>query len=87
MSSTATLDRAMTQDVYVSSSHLPGEDELPYRPLRLRSTRQMERDQRVRLRFVGEPDLEAKDGTLDHGSIALYAWGCAGAKFRHVRWQ
>ena len=34
----------------------------------------------------GEKDLEAVDETFAEGTIALYAWGCAGAKFRSVRW-
>ena len=35
----------------------------------------------------GQKDLEAVDETFADGTIALYAWGCAGAKFRNVRWQ
>jgi outer membrane protein assembly factor BamB len=34
----------------------------------------------------GEKDLEAVDETFAKGTVALYAWGCAGAKFRNVRW-
>ena len=34
----------------------------------------------------GQKDLEAIDETFPKGTIALYAWGCAGAKFRNVRW-
>jgi len=34
----------------------------------------------------GEKDLEAVDETFARGTFALYAWGCAGAKFRSVRW-
>jgi hypothetical protein len=33
-----------------------------------------------------QKDLEAVDETFAEGTIALYAWGCAGAKFRNVRW-
>ena len=35
----------------------------------------------------GQKDLEAVDETFADGAIALYAWGCAGARFRNVRWQ
>ena len=35
----------------------------------------------------GEKDLEATDATFSKGTFALYAWGCAGAKFRNVRWK
>jgi len=35
----------------------------------------------------GKKDLEAVDGALAEGSLALYAWGCAGAKFRHIAWE
>ena len=34
----------------------------------------------------GEKDLEAVDETFKQGTIALYAWGCAGARFRNVHW-
>ena len=34
----------------------------------------------------GKKDLEVVDETFAKGTIALYAWGCAGAKFRNVRW-
>ncbi len=34
----------------------------------------------------GEKDLEATDPTFKKGTFALYAWGCAGAKFRSLRW-
>ena len=33
----------------------------------------------------GQKDLEAADKAFAHGTIALYAWGCAGAQFRNVR--
>ncbi|MFW6161151.1 MAG: PQQ-binding-like beta-propeller repeat protein [Planctomycetota bacterium] len=35
----------------------------------------------------GAKDLEARDETFAQGTFALYAWGCAGAKFRNVRWK
>ncbi len=35
----------------------------------------------------GNKDLEATDATLRKGTFALYAWGCAGAKFRGVLWR
>lgn len=35
----------------------------------------------------GKKDLEATDATFTKGTFALYAWGCAGAKFRSVRWK
>ena len=35
----------------------------------------------------GKKDLEAVDESLDRGTFALYAWGCAGAKFRNVQWK
>ncbi len=35
----------------------------------------------------GKKDLEATDPTHRKGTFALYAWGCAGAKFRGVRWK
>jgi hypothetical protein len=34
----------------------------------------------------GKKDLEATDDTHPMGTFALYAWGCAGAKFRNLRW-
>jgi outer membrane protein assembly factor BamB len=34
----------------------------------------------------GVKDLEAVDETFSDGTIGLYSWGCAGAKFRNVRW-
>ncbi len=34
----------------------------------------------------GQKDLETVDPTFPKGTFALYAWGCAGAKFRNVRW-
>ncbi|MCP4645137.1 MAG: DUF1080 domain-containing protein, partial [bacterium] len=34
----------------------------------------------------GEKDFELEDATFQEGTFALYAWGCAGAKFRNVRW-
>ncbi|MHB8900915.1 MAG: outer membrane protein assembly factor BamB family protein [Thermoguttaceae bacterium] len=34
----------------------------------------------------GQKDLEATDPSLAKGPAALYAWGCAGAKFRNIRW-
>ena len=34
----------------------------------------------------GKKDLEAVDATLEKGTFALYAWGCAGARFRGARW-
>ena len=33
----------------------------------------------------GQLDLEATDETFAKGTVALYAWGCAGTKFRNVR--
>jgi len=35
----------------------------------------------------GRKDLEADDAALTDGTFALYAWGCAGAKFRSIRWR
>jgi hypothetical protein len=35
----------------------------------------------------GEKDLQARDETFARGTFALYAWGCAGARFRNVRWK
>ncbi|MDP6502390.1 MAG: PQQ-binding-like beta-propeller repeat protein [Planctomycetota bacterium] len=32
-------------------------------------------------------DLAATDSTLSSGKIALYSWGCAGSKFRRLRWK
>lgn len=34
-----------------------------------------------------EVDLQATDATFDRGTIALYAWGSTGAKFRGVKWK
>lgn len=35
----------------------------------------------------GEKDLEANDSTFRSGTVALHAWGCAGAKFHRLRWR
>ena len=42
---------------------------------------------RITVFVDGEKDLEAVDETFTGSTIALYAWGCAGAKFRNVRWS
>jgi len=34
----------------------------------------------------GEEDLVATGVTASKGTFAFYAWGCAGAKFRNVKW-
>ncbi len=35
----------------------------------------------------GQEDLRATDATFGQGTIALYAWGSTGAKFRGVKWK
>jgi hypothetical protein len=42
---------------------------------------------RITVFLDGKKDLEATDATLAKGTVALYAWGCQGARFRHVRWE
>jgi len=42
---------------------------------------------RIAVYLDGEKDLEATDETFPRGTFALYAWGCAGAKFRNVKWK
>ena len=44
------------------------------------------RGPKVTVYVDGVKDLEAVDTTFAEGAIALYSWGCAGAKFRNVRW-
>lgn len=41
---------------------------------------------RITVYVDGQKDLEAVDENFAKGTVALYAWGCAGAKFRNVRW-
>jgi len=45
------------------------------------------RGSKLAVHVDGKLDLEADDATLRTGSFALYAWGCAGARFRNVRWK
>jgi hypothetical protein len=42
---------------------------------------------KMRVYVNGEKDFEIEDTTHQQGSFALYAWGCAGARFRNVRWE
>lgn len=41
---------------------------------------------RIEVFLDGELDLAATDGTHARGTFGLYAWGCAGAQFRTIRW-
>jgi outer membrane protein assembly factor BamB len=41
----------------------------------------------IKIYLDGQLDLEATDSTLSGGKIALYSWGCAGSKFRRLRWK
>ncbi len=45
------------------------------------------RGPKIAVYLDGEKNLEATDETFGKGTFALYAWGCAGARFRAVRWK
>ena len=45
------------------------------------------RGSRMAVFVDGKQDLAAEDSTFPSGGFALYAWSCAGAKFRHVTWR
>ena len=40
---------------------------------------------KIQVYIDGQLDLQATDDTLSGGTVALYSWGSAGAKFRNVR--
>ena len=42
---------------------------------------------RIRVYVENTLDLEVGDTMYDVGGMALYSWGCAGARFRHVVWK
>ncbi|MCP4640565.1 MAG: PQQ-binding-like beta-propeller repeat protein [bacterium] len=42
---------------------------------------------RIAIFLDDEQEFELEDATHSSGAFALYAWGCAGAKFRNVRWE
>ncbi|MDA1141527.1 MAG: PQQ-binding-like beta-propeller repeat protein [Planctomycetota bacterium] len=41
----------------------------------------------IKIYLDDQLDLEATDSTLSSGKIGLYSWGCAGSKFRRLRWK
>ena len=58
-----------------------------YKPNRWYALRIVMKGPKIVVTLDGQKDLEATDNTFTQGDIALYAWGCAGAKFRGVRWK
>ncbi|NQT87039.1 PQQ-binding-like beta-propeller repeat protein [bacterium] len=58
-----------------------------YRPNQWYRLKVTLRGSKLAVHLDGQMDLEADDATLRAGSFALYAWGCAGARFRNVRWK
>jgi len=57
-----------------------------YEPNRWYDLEVMLEGPRITVHLDGKKDLEAADSTLERGTFALHAWGCAGAKFRNIRW-
>lgn len=41
---------------------------------------------RIAIWFDGEKDFEVTDNAVSGGTYGMYAWGCAGAKFRNMTW-
>jgi hypothetical protein len=57
-----------------------------YEPNRWYELRVVLEGPRITVYVDGEKNLEATDDAFARGKFALYSWGCAGAKFRGVRW-
>ncbi len=56
-----------------------------YEPNRWYQLRVVLKGPKIEVYVDGKLDLAATDETLARGTVALYSWGCAGAKFRNVR--
>ena len=56
-----------------------------YQPNRWYQLRVVLDGPKIQVYVDGQLDLEATDDGLAKGTLALYSWGCAGAKFRNVR--
>jgi len=66
--------------------HALASNKLRYQSNRWYKLRVVLRGDRMTVFLDGQKDLEATDATFRTGTFALYVWGCAGAKFRNVRW-
>ena len=42
---------------------------------------------RMKVYVDGDLELETTDATFDGGTLALYAWGNKGARFRNIVWH